>query len=107
MGLREDFLNGSSPVTAVAGTHFYVRVMTGRASDTFSALIENKATPNSLIMATLIRYSACDHNGELLFNDDDIDKLRDAQLPTLKLIFDAAMEVNAVGKGKVEELEKN
>lgn len=107
MGLREDFLDGSSPVKPVDGTKFYVRVMTGRASDKFSALIENKGTPNSLIMATLIRYAACDSSGELLFNDDDVEKLRDARLPELKRVFDAAMEVNAVGKNEVEGLEKN
>lgn len=107
MGLREDFLGEQTKVEAVSGTAFYVRVMTGRASDKFASLIENKATENSLIMATLIRYAACDADGVLIFADDDVEKLRDAALPSLKIVFDAAMKLNAVSKDEVEGLEKN
>ena len=107
MGLKDGFLNGHVTPTRVDGTEYYVRVMTGRASDQFTALIENKGTPNSLIMATLIRYAVCDENGTLIFDDAEIDKIRDARLPELKRAFDAAMAANAIGKTEVEGLEKN
>lgn len=107
MGLREDFLAMQTKVEPVSGTMFYVRVMTGRASDKFATLIETKGTANSLIMATLIRHSVCDEKGELIFTDADIEALRDAGLPDLKKAFDAAMALNAVNKDAVEDLEKN
>ena len=87
---------------------FRVRVMSGAAREQFEAVAsDDREKQRGRIRARWIRWTACDDAGNLLFGDDDIDVLAAMDSDIIIPVFEAALRINGLGAGAVEEAEKN
>lgn len=98
------------------GGFVYVRVISGKTRDAFEFRIASEGAaskkakkeynpPN--IRARLVSLTACDEKGQLLFSEEDIQKLGELSCAALDRVFSKASEINALSKKDVEDLTKN
>lgn len=59
------------------------------------------------IRARMIRYTACDQDGDALFNDGDIPRIGELPAVIIDRLFDVAQRLSGMSKEDVEELEGN
>lgn len=82
-----------------------VRVMTGTERGRFEEA--NRLARRETIRARLAAATLCDEEGQLLFTDDDLHALGQRSSVALDRVFNAALRLNAIGPGAVEESAKN
>lgn len=85
---------------------FRVRVMSGAVREQFEAAASDEQQ-RGRIRARWIRWTACDESGNLLFGEGDIDALAAMDSDIIIPVFEAALRINGLGSGAVEEAEKN
>lgn len=87
------------------GCDVTVRPMTGASRDRFEqAALKD---PGNNIRARLVAYSACDPDGNFLFDANDVVELGNQPASALDRVFAVAMRINGIGTADIDALEKN
>jgi hypothetical protein len=82
--------------------------MSGFARDRFETSVVGKNNMNtSNIRAKFVAACLVDENGNLLFNESEIEALGKKSSVALDKVFGAAQKLNGIGQTEVEELAKN
>ena len=79
--------------------------MSGAVREQFEAAASDEQQ-RGRIRARWIRWTACDESGNLLFGEGDIDALAAMDSDIIIPVFEAALRINGLGSGAVEEAEK-
>ncbi len=103
--LSRDDLPREEVVLFESGESVFVRMITGSERDRLEAL--NTRIPNQDARARLVVFTVCDAEGALLFTEDDIPAVGAKSGATLDRIFAAAIRINRVGQGAIEDATKN
>lgn len=82
-----------------------IRAMSGRQRDQFEQRARGQDLTN--IRAFVVCLCACDESGKRLFTDSDVEALGDKNAAALDKIFWAALKLNRIGSGDIDELKKN
>lgn len=101
--------NGATAVDVPEwGGSVYVRIMSGRERDAFEAqMIASKDRSMENFRAKMAAVCVCDDQGKRIFSDQDVEALGAKSSTALQRIFDAALRINRMAPGDVEELRKN
>ena len=92
----ESFIPKTEPVKI--GEHtIYVREVSALARGKFESANE-EADFNATIRPRWVAMTACDEQGDLLFDDGDIEAIGQMPLSIVNAIFDAALRINGLGK---------
>jgi hypothetical protein len=114
---RSDFLNIKTDIVEVPelGGNVYVRELNGlsllKFRDGISELekvspdINNYTSARS--MALLVSLTACDENGNLIFTQEDANRLVDTNLVVLRRLAEKAMQVSNVPSAISSEVSSN
>lgn len=86
-----------------------VRVMSGLERDRWEGrLLDIEKTKSyDNLRATLVAMTACDADGNRLFDDSDITALGNKSAAALSRVYEVALRVNALTQAVREELAKN
>jgi len=115
---RSDILNATSRLKTETielpewGGSVVVRELTGAERDAWEASIitsDGAQSPETMrnVRAKLIVKTIIDDEGELLFTDDDIDRVGALSGSTLNKIFEVACRLSALTAAEMDELEGN
>lgn len=87
----------------------FVRMLNGLERDAYERSLPNEDEPhrNILAMIRLVIRAACDAEGQAIFEEDDESWLLEKSSDTLVNLFEAAAQLNALGKEHQESLKKN
>lgn len=94
------------------GGYVFVRGMTGAERDSFEAsVVDIRGSSQKINMvnvrAKLVSLTACDEEGNRLFEDSDIIELGKKSALALQKVFDVAQRLSGLSKEEVSLLEKN
>lgn len=103
---------GDLPVEVVSvpewGGDVGVRMMTGAERDRFEqAMAAAKGRSVENVRAGLVVVCCCDASGARLFTDADVAALGGKSAAALSRVFDAALKLNRLSDGDVQELAGN
>jgi len=88
--------------------HLFVRVMPGYARDAWEAHVflsqEDAGKRMKNLRARLIAATACDEQGNLLFNEKQIEALGKKSSKAMDRVFEAASRLNGLTKEDVDSL---
>lgn len=87
------------------GGDLYVKTISAGERDQYEIFAQGEAPCD--IRATLVVLTACDENGELLFDLDDVKALSAKAAGPMNRVFNAATAINGFTGRDVEDLEKN
>ncbi len=88
------------------GGTVYVRTLSGAQAEAYHAMIREGETASN-VRAKLVACAACDEQGNPLFSADDVEALGTRSFRALDRVFEAALELNALGAAGAEAEEKN
>lgn len=88
------------------GGAVFVTTLTGSARELLEAEMYSDK-PDKNVRALFCALSIVDEQGEPLFTKADVGRLSKKNWRALDRVFDKARELNAIGAGELEELEKN
>ena len=90
-----------------SGTDF-VREMSARQKEKYEAfLTENVGSDCGLLRASLIVATVCDADGVLQFEPSQLNLIADLPSSVVTPLFDAALKLNGMAKGAVDDAKKN
>lgn len=94
------------------GGYIFVRGMTGAERDLFeSSVVDIRGSSQKINMinvrAKMVSLTACDENGNRLFDDADVIELGKKSASALQRIFDTAQRLSGLSKEETSVLEKN
>ena len=91
------------------GGDICLKTMTGFQRDKYESEILKCQKNNSFVnmRVKLAIYTVCDEDGNLLFEEKDINLLTKKSASALDKIFDEATKMNGISEEDIEELEKN
>lgn len=86
----------------------FVRIMTAGEKEQYERLCQDKTSGfENNIRASLVLFTLCDQQGNLMFNPDELNLIADMPMPMIKPIFEAALSANGMAKDSVDKAEKN
>ncbi len=93
----------------IGGERFcYVRIMSAAEKEACEATQQkDQKSENVNYRAILVRHTACDESGSLLFTDDDIPVLSKMSFDIIQPLFFTAMRINCMLTNAVDDAEKN
>ena len=89
------------------GGDVFVRMMNGNERDAYEEWCTSVKRSLIGVRGRLAALCIVDEKGVRLFSDDDIESLGEKSAAALERIVSAAMKLNAVSDGDIEELTKN
>lgn len=108
---KNEILSANDTVPKIApvevpewGGEVLVKVMSGRDRERFEQAV-TKGEGN--LRAKLAALTLCDEQGKSYFSEAEATQLGEKSSAALHRVYLAAMRINALAKGDVEELEKN
>ena len=110
---RDEFLslpNDKVAQVPLSENHvIYVREMSGLDRERFELACYRRSESDELYSgrALLTIFCACDESGNLLFTEDDLDAISRKPAALLDAIYQAAIELNALGRDRMLALVKN
>ena len=108
--LKADDLKKETVHVPEWGGDVIISTMTGAGRDLFELEVygeDGKQFKTTNLRAKLIAATAQDEDGNLLFNEEDVDALGRKSGAALNRCFSVAMRLNGMGKKDIEKLEKN
>ena len=110
---KHQILGAKDSKTAIVDTpewggEVMVKVFSGKVRDEIEAwLLHAKDTKDAKGFRSLIvRQAACDDQGQLLFDESDVEALESKNCDVLDRVFNAALQLNGLSRGSEAEAVK-